>query len=346
MKIKTTPNLQKDASLASCNTFKLPVIARFFVEIQTMEELKALHQHPVWKNEEKLFLGAGSNILFTQEYFPGLVVKVNLSGIECIQENQHHAWIKAGGGENWHKLVLHSISQGYSGIENLSYIPGTAGAAPIQNIGAYGVELKDVLEELEAFHLSSGRKVVFKNHECDFGYRHSIFKDTLKNQYMICSITLKLNKYESCNIQYGEIQKTLTELGITEPDTKTISETITRIRKNKLPDPRQTPNVGSFFKNPFIPLHHFNQLKQEHPELPHYPLDENQVKVPAGWLIEKSGWKGKQKGHVGTYPKQALVIVNHDGKATGKAIIEFAHEIQNAVKTAFGIELVPEVTII
>lgn len=342
----TLLNIQTDVSLASCNTFKLPVIARSFVEIQSIEALSALYQHPVWETPEKLFLGSGSNILFAKDHFPGLVVKVNIAGITCIQENDQHAWIKAGGGENWHSLVRHSISQGYSGIENLSYIPGTAGAAPIQNIGAYGVELKDVLEELEAFHLTTGKLVTFKNHECDFGYRHSIFKQDLKNQYMICSITLKLNQYESHNIQYGEIQKTLAELGITQPSTSVISDIITQIRKNKLPDPTELPNVGSFFKNPFISIDHFNQLKCEHPELPHYPVNEEHVKVPAGWLIEKAGWKGKEQGHVGTYHKQALVIVNHDGKATGKAIVEFAHAIRNEIKQMFGIELVPEVTII
>lgn len=338
--------LHTNTSLAPYNTFKLPTIARFFVEIQSIEMLTALYQHPVWETQEKLFLGAGSNILLAKEYFSGLVVKMNIPGIACIKENDQHAFIKAGGGENWHAVVLHCIAQGYFGIENLSYIPGTAGAAPIQNIGAYGVELKDIFEELEAFHWRTGQFITFKNHECNFGYRHSIFKEAFKNQYLICSITLKLNKTESYQIQYGEIKKTLTELGITQLSTKAISDTIIQIRKNKLPNSDEFPNVGSFFKNPFISMDHFNQLKREHPELPHYPVCTEQVKIPAGWLIEKIGWKGKQQGNVGTYHKQALVIINHEGRATGKAIAEFAQTIIEEVKQVFGIVLMPEVSII
>ncbi len=347
MSPKKTPfTLHSNADLTHYNTFKLPVNAHAFVEIHSFDQLVALYHHPAWKTEKKLFLGSGSNILFANTHFPGLVVKVNIPGITCIKEDDEHAWIQAGSGVNWHSLVQYCIKQGYSGIENLSYIPGTAGAAPIQNIGAYGVELKDTFETLEAFHLIEGKRVVFNKDACEFGYRHSVFKERLKNQYMICSITLKLNKKHSFNIQYGDIQKTLTEFGITEPKPHTISEAITHIRKNKLPDPSHFPNVGSFFKNPYIPIEQFNQLKAVYADIPHYPIDETQVKIPAGWLIEKVGWKGKTHQHVGTYHKQALVIINHEGKGSGQSIIEFSNQLKQEVLHVFGITLAPEVTII
>ena len=338
--------IHSHSSLSTLNTFKLPVIADALVEIKSIQELLEAFQHSIWKTENKFFLGGGSNILFAKETFPGLVVNVKIPGIEKLKESEQHVWIKAGAGVNWHTFIQHCISQGYSGIENLSYIPGTVGAAPIQNIGAYGIELKDVLEELEAFHIETGQFVTFKNHDCEFGYRSSIFKHRLKNQYMICSVTLKLNKFESFHIDYGEIQNTLKQLDIEQLNTQKISQVITYIRQNKLPDPEKLPNVGSFFKNPFISTQHFNHLQTQHSTLPHYPINAEEVKVPAGWLIEKAGWKGKKIGHVGTYEKQSLVIVNHDGKATGQQIAEFSQVIQHEVRQMFDIELIPEVTII
>jgi UDP-N-acetylmuramate dehydrogenase len=342
----STPSIQSNVSLKALNTFQVSCIARYFTQIQSTDELKALAQHPLWKTEKKLFLGGGSNLLLSKAQFSGMVVNTHIQGIQKIKEDKQHVWLKVGAGENWHPFVQNCITQGYFGLENLSYIPGTVGAAPIQNIGAYGVEIKEFLESVEYFNLQKNTLETLANHECQFAYRDSIFKHDLKDQCMITSVIVKLNKTENFRTEYGEIQNVLKQRNIRKLSAKIISDVITDIRKQKLADPAQFPNAGSFFKNPIIPLKHFKTLKEQHPEIPHYPINQEQIKIPAAWLIEKIAWKGKKIGNVGTYPNQPLVIVNYNGKGTGEEIKEFANYIQKNVKETFAIQLTPEVRII
>ncbi|MDX1618663.1 MAG: UDP-N-acetylmuramate dehydrogenase, partial [Balneolaceae bacterium] len=277
--------------------------------------------------------------------YKGLVLHIAIGGIEKIEEDDRHVWIRTGAGENWHRLVRYCVDRGWGGIENLSLIPGTVGAAPIQNIGAYGVELQEVFESLEAINVQNGEAETFSKSRCRFGYRDSIFKRELKGKYVVTRVVLRLSKQPVLNTSYGAIESMLKEKGIEDPDIRDISDIVIEIRESKLPDPAKVGNAGSFFKNPVIDLDRYRQLKREYPSMPGYSLDGNRIKVPAGWLIEEIGWKGKTVGNTGTYRQQALVIVNHGG-ATGEEILELAQQIKESVAETFGIELVPEVNII
>jgi UDP-N-acetylmuramate dehydrogenase len=330
-------------SLKPLNTFGMDVIASQFVEITEASEISNLLKDPETKKLPRLILGGGSNILFTAN-FEGIVFRNRLKGIEVVQENEREVRIKAASGEIWHELVQYCIAHNYGGIENLSLIPGTVGAAPIQNIGAYGVELKDVFESLEALNLNDCTVRTFTAEECRFGYRDSIFKREAKDKYFILSVTLKLQKFPDINTTYGAIQKMLESWGITDPGIADVSEAVCTIRRSKLPDPAVIGNAGSFFKNPEIATELFSELKKQYPDIHGYPAPSG-VKVPAGWLIESLGWKGKRVGETGSHKDQALVLVNY-GHAKGAEVQALAMEIQRSVIDKYGIVLAPEVNII
>jgi UDP-N-acetylmuramate dehydrogenase len=337
-------DLKKDFSLKSYNTFGIDVKAAWFAEIDSTEQLQSLLTDPFYQGLPKLVLGGGSNILFTGD-FAGLVIKNNIKGIKVIAEDDDCVTIRTGSGEIWHDLVLYSIEKGYGGIENLSLIPGTVGAAPMQNIGAYGVEIREVFESLEAVSLLTGATETFNNEECRFAYRNSIFKNELKGRFIITSVTLKLSKKPAYNISYGAIQTTLAAMKVTELSLKAVSEAVCSIRRSKLPDPAVIGNAGSFFKNPEIEEVLFLKLKGEYPDIVSYRTVPGKVKVPAGWLIEKCGWKGKVFGNTGVHKDQALVLVNY-GAARGEEIKELAIQVRQSVMDKFGIELETEVNII
>jgi UDP-N-acetylmuramate dehydrogenase len=290
-----------------------------------------------------LILGGGSNVLFTKD-FEGIVLRNGLSGRELISEDEESAIVKGGAGENWHQFVLWCIASGFSGIENLSLIPGSLGAGPMQNIGAYGVELCEHFHSLQAYHIQEKEVHTFNLAECGFGYRESVFKRKLKNQYVIVSVNLKLNKKPNFRTTYGAIEQELEKMGITELSVQAVSDAVVNIRRSKLPDPAQIGNAGSFFKNPVIALSHFDELKLRYPDIVSYPAGENMVKVPAGWLIEKSGWKGKTIGNYGVHKLQALVLVNYGG-AKGQEILNLSTEIIEDISNKFGILLEREVNI-
>ena len=324
-------------SLEAYNTFGLDATARDFVTIESVSTLKkciASQRRPFF------ILGGGSNMLLTQD-LNATVLYNQILGKEIVKENKNHIWIKIGGGENWHSTVLWAVSLGYGGIENLSLIPGSVGASPIQNIGAYGVELKDIFYNLSAIELNTGDQRIFTKKECKFGYRSSIFKTKLKGQFFITDVTLKLSKKPTLNISYGAITKELQ--GIVSPTIVDVSQAIISIRQSKLPDPAVLGNAGSFFKNPVIPYNTYRELKTKFPKIVAYELEEG-VKIPAGWLIEQCGWKGKRIGNLGCYEKQALVIVNYGG-AKGTDLKQHALNVKKSVYSKFGILLQTEVNI-
>lgn len=337
-----TSILHPHASLKPYNTFGLDVQARWLMTLSGKDDLRALPA--VWNdNERKMVLGGGSNVLFTAS-FDGLVVLNRMKGLS-FSEDDGSVLVHAASGENWHELVMTCVSKGLGGIENLALIPGTVGAAPIQNIGAYGVELKDVFEELSAIDPETGEQHVFDKDNCMFGYRNSIFKHELKGRMLITGVTLRLHKEHKPSTSYGAISQVLEEKGITEPRIEDVAEAVISIRRSKLPDPADLGNAGSFFKNPEVARKHFEQLQLEFPEIPGYPLPGDLVKVPAGWLIETCGWKGRRFGNTGAHAKQALVLVNFGG-ATGTEIAEHAFRIIESVKERFQITLQPEVNIV
>lgn len=343
MKNNDTNTFQLNSSLKEFNSFGLEVFAEKFILLHTIENLQQLIHNGMLNGQQLLILGGGSNLLFTKD-FNGLVLKNELEGISILEEDANTCLVRAASGEAWHKLVMFCVEKNFGGIENLSLIPGTVGAAPIQNIGAYGVELKNVFEELEAINLQTGERKTFTKEECRFGYRDSIFKQELKNKYFIASVTIQLKKQPEFHISYGAIQQTLEKNGVTQLSVKAISDAVIEIRKSKLPDPAVIGNAGSFFKNPEIDAAHYEELKKDYPALPGYPSKEK-VKVPAGWLIEQCGWKGKRVGNTGAHKDQALVLVNYGG-ATGKEVFELAMQIQKSVKEKFKIEITPEVNIL
>jgi UDP-N-acetylmuramate dehydrogenase len=330
--------------LKSYNTLNISVCARSFAAVKTKRELKELLAHPETDIDTLFVIGGGSNILFTGDY-NGLILHVEIRGKEILRETDEYVWLKIGAGENWHQTVRYCVERGWGGIENLSLIPGTVGAAPIQNIGAYGVELEEVFEWLEAVNLETAEVKRFEKKECRFGYRDSIFKHKLKGKYVITDVVLKLSRHPKLNTSYGAIQAELKARGIEEPTIGDISDIVIDIRNRKLPDPEVLGNAGSFFKNPVVNKDVYRRIKNDHPNVPGYPAKDNEIKIPAGWLIEKAGWKGKMVGKAGTYEQQALVIVNHGG-ATGKEILKLAKKISKSVKKQFGISIVPEVNIV
>ena len=334
--------IKKNLSLQTYNTFGLPAKAANLIKINSEVQLKATLKLPY---QPVFILGGGSNMLLTKDV-AGLVLKNEIRGISVIRKNKETVALKIGGGENWHTFVLWCIKQGYGGVENLSLIPGTVGASPIQNIGAYGVELKDVFLKLDAIEIATGKKRTFTKEDCLFGYRDSVFKKTLKGQYFITAVYLQLtHRAHQLNMDYGAIKKILEERKIKSPTIKAISDAVIHIRATKLPDPADLGNSGSFFKNPEISRQQFEQLQKRFPAIVFYDLPNNQVKVPAGWLIEQCGWKGKRVGNTGAHAKQALVLVNY-GAATGQEIEALAYQIVDSVYKRFGIRLTPEVNII
>jgi UDP-N-acetylmuramate dehydrogenase len=336
-------NIQENISLKPYNTFGIDQNARFFTLADSVETLKYALS---WAREHDLcvlILGGGSNLLLTQD-FEGLVIKVELKGIELIRESEDHLWVKVGAGEVWHDLVSYTILRNWAGLENLSLIPGTVGASPMQNIGAYGIEIKEVFDSLEALNRSSLTLENFSREACQFGYRESIFKTSLKDKYVICSVTFKLNKHAEFHIDYGAIQEVLKQKGINELSIQAVSEAVVEIRKSKLPDPKSIGNAGSFFKNPTISETQFRRLQSQYPEIPGYPNPQG-IKVPAGWLIEQAGWKGYRADDVGVHAKQALVLVNY-GNGTGREIQLLSQKIQQSILEKFGIDLSPEVNFI
>lgn len=332
--------IEQNFDLSKLNTFGVKVFAKFFVEINSKQELEELFSLSEFKDNNKLFLGGGSNILFTQD-FNGIVVLNKLKGIEILSEDNNSVLVYSMSGEVWHDLVLFAVNREYWGIENLSFIPGTVGGAPMQNIGAYGAELKSTLESVEAYNVESGEKKIFSKEECLLGYRDSIFKNELKNKYFISAITLRLNKIENKNISYKILSDFLLKNKIEIKSVKDISDAVIEIRRSKLPDPKVIGNAGSFFKNVFVEREDLENLIKKYPNLPYFE-DGESVKIPAGWLIEECGWKGKRLGNVGVHDKQALVLVNYGG-ATGGEIKTFATQIINSVYEKFGFTLVPEV---
>ncbi len=336
-------NIIPDYDLTSLNTLGVHAKADFFVEISNEQDLKELFSSSEFRNQPKLFLGGGSNLLFTKD-FAGMVVLNKLKGIEILNEEGDTVLVKSMGGEGWQDLVIFTVLRGYWGLENLSLIPGTVGAAPMQNIGAYGVELKNVLENVEAFDVETGAKRIFSKGECELGYRESIFKNSLKGKYFISAITIKLSKVEKKNIGYKVLKEYLEKNNIEVKNPKDISDAVSEIRRSKLPDPKVLGNAGSFFKNVFVSEHKLNEILKQYPNVPYFGED-GVVKIPAGWLIEQSGWKGKRVGNVGVHDKQALVIVNHGG-ATGPEIQSLAMEIIGDVFSKFGLKLTPEVNFI
>jgi UDP-N-acetylmuramate dehydrogenase len=337
-------SIQKDFSLKKFNTFGIDAKAKFFIEISSIEELRNILQSPDYQGVNKLFLGGGSNILLTKNY-DGLVIKINIEGILVIKQDSENIWIKSGAGIIWHDLVMFCVANNYAGMENLSLIPGTVGAAPMQNIGAYGVEIKDIFEELEALNLETFEIEKFDLKTCNFGYRESIFKHEAKGKYVIVNVTFRLNKTPKFYVEYGAIKDTLSEMSIKELSIKAISDAVIHIRQSKLPNPAEIGNAGSFFKNPEISVTHFVTLKEKYPTIPSYPINETTVKVPAGWLIEQAGWKGKRLGEIGVHAKQALVLVNY-GNGKGLKIKELAEKIQESIFEKFGIKLSVEVNFV
>jgi UDP-N-acetylmuramate dehydrogenase len=334
--------IQQNISLRALNTFGIDAKAAFYTEVHSLEDLRQALASP---HKPILILGGGSNMLFTQD-FGGLVIKNGILGMKIVREYKNKVWIEVGAGEKWHDFVLWAVDKGFGGIENLSLIPGSIGAGPIQNIGAYGVELKDVLVKLKAMDLQTGQVKSFSNADCKFGYRESIFKKSEKGKYCITSVTFSLTKHKHrINFSYGDIQKTLEANGVHNPGISDISRAVVEIRTSKLPDPAKIGNSGSFFKNPETERSILEKIKKDYPQVPFFDLPDNRVKIPAGWLIEQCGWKGKRVGNTGSYERQALVLVNYGG-ATGQEVQQLAKDIIASVEQKFGVRLEAEVNLI
>lgn len=332
----------ENISLKKLNTFGIDAKAKLYTEISTENDFITLLSHEEYNQNKHFILGGGSNILLTAD-FDGLVIKNNIKGIKVIKEDENNIWVKANSGEIWHDFVLHCIAHNWGGVENLSLIPGTVGAAPMQNIGAYGVEIKDVFDSLSAIEKATSELKSFNTDECKFGYRESIFKNEIKGQFIITSVTFKLTKKDhALNVSYGAIKNTLDTIS---PTLKNISDVVIKIRQSKLPDPVEIGNSGSFFKNPTIDKLDFDKLKSKFKSMPGYQLPNNKMKVAAGWLIEQCGWKGKRLGNIGVHAKQALVLINY-GEGKGEDIKILAQKIQKSVVDKFDIKLHPEVNFI
>ena len=337
--------IQENISLKPYNTFGIDVTAQYFSSFTTINELEALLESiPSTLPDQLLLLGGGSNILLTKNV-KGLVLKNELRGIELVKETADYYYVKVGAGEVWHSFVQYCIDHNYAGIENLSLIPGSVGASPMQNIGAYGVEIKDVFEELEAWHIKGKHKQVFGLADCSFGYRESVFKTKYKNEFIILNVTYRLRKQPVFNTSYGAIEQELERMGVKDLSIQNVSQAVINIRSSKLPDPKEIGNAGSFFKNPTVSKFRWHVILEEHRDLVAYKVDDFHYKIAAGWLIEKCGWKGYRKGDAGCHAKQALVLVNY-GQAKGEEIIDLANQIIESVQKKFGISLEKEVNII
>lgn len=335
---------QKNISLKPYNTFGIDAKAAEFVEIKTEGKIVELIKSGVLAGKKSLILGGGSNIVFTQDY-DGLVVHMATKGIEFVEDQGETSLLAAQAGEVWSDFVHQTISQGYSGLENLAGIPGTVGAAPVQNVGAYGREAKDVIHSVKCYDIETGETRIFANEECRFGYRNSIFKQECADRYIVASVTFRLSKRHNPNIEYKALKDTLAGKGITNPTPREIAQTITEIRDAKLPKPEETGSAGSFFKNPVVSASLHDQIKEEHPNLVSFVVDDDHYKLAAGWLIEQCGWKGRGIGNAGVYAKQALVLVNNGG-CTGKEVTTLSNAIIADVEAKFGVTLTPEAIII
>lgn len=331
--------IEENYSLEKHNTFHLPVKTRWFMEYETEEELQRILQDEYFQECVSMHIGGGSNLLFINDY-NGIILHSRIMGMKVQEETDESVWLRVGAGERWDDVVAYAVSNGWGGIENLSLIPGEAGATAIQNIGAYGVEIKDVVETVETYNQLTFEKRIFTKEECGYGYRMSYFKDEQHDPYIVTYITIRLSKNPVYSIHYGNLQEELRQYP--EITLETIRQAIIKVRQEKLPDPEVYGNAGSFFMNPIITIEHFERLKKEYPDIPSYLASEGRIKIPAGWLIERCGFKGKRHGEVGVYEKQALVLVNLGG-AQGYEIALVAESIRTAVNDRFGIELVPEV---
>lgn len=335
--------IQRNISLKPYNTFGLAAMAKFFCEINSIDDLRLALQDE--KHPKKFIISGGSNMLITSD-LNALVLHINIKGIEVVKEDEDTVTIKVMAGENWHEMVLWTLDNNYGGLENMSLIPGSTGTAPIQNIGAYGVELKDTFISCEAMNVETQNLRIFSKEDCQFGYRDSYFKNEGKGKYIITSVTFNLTKNNhKKNTSYGAIEAELEKEGISDPSIKEISNAVIAIRQSKLPDPKMLGNSGSFFKNPIIRASEFHTFTKNHSEAPYYKVSKDAYKIPAGWLIEQCGFKGKRFGDAGIHKNQALVLVNH-GNATGKEILELAYRIIGEVEKKFGIQIAPEVNII
>jgi UDP-N-acetylmuramate dehydrogenase len=336
--------ISSNTSLKVFNTFNIEASTKYFTELNSISDIHELMLSNEFKKNDNLILGGGSNVLFTKD-FNGLVIKNAIKGIEIIKEDDDLVLVKCYAGENWHEFVTWCINKNYGGLENLSLIPGCTGASPMQNIGAYGVEIKDIFFDLEAINLFTGELTVFNKTDCQFGYRESVFKKQLKNQYLITSVTFQLTKKPVFNIEYGAIKQELDKMNIKELSIKAISDAVISIRSSKLPNPKIIGNAGSFFKNPEVSVETYNRLKSEFPNIVAYPLDNSNYKLAAGWLIEQSGLKGMRIGDAGVHNLQALVLVNY-GNAKGNDIFNLSTEVLEKVKDKFDVDLEREVNII
>lgn len=334
----------KNISLKPFNTFGIDVTAAFFTEITSLELLQEALHYANEKNMRTLILGGGSNVLFTQD-FDGLVIKNSIPAIKILEETEQHVYVNAGGGVLWHEFVLFCLRNDYAGVENLALIPGCVGASPMQNIGAYGVEIKEVFHDLNALNRFDFSQQKFNNSECKFGYRESIFKNQYKDEFVITDVTYRLNKKPQFKIEYGAIRQQLETDGVKDLSIQAIANAVITIRSSKLPDPKVMGNAGSFFKNPSIPLTEFEHLKEKFPQIAGYPNSDGSVKIAAGWLIEQCGFKGLRRGNAGVHDKQALVLVNH-GNATSSDILQLCSDITSVVFEKFGVPITPEVNII
>jgi len=336
--------IKNNYPLKSLNTFNINVDGKYYTEVASVDDIREAVGFANERNLPVLLLGGGSNILF-MDNFSGLVVKVNIGGKEVIKETNDHIFVKAGAGENWDEFVKYCVDRGFAGIENLSLIPGNVGASPIQNIGAYGVELKDHFDSLEYYHFEQDKIITFRSEDCQFGYRNSIFKNELKGKGVILSVTLRLDKEPSIRAEYGSIKDELASLKVTDYTIAAIRQAVINIRQSKLPDPAVLGNAGSFFKNPEVSREKFEALKRDFPGIVGYPVENGNVKLAAGWLIDQCGWKGYREGEAGIHKNQALVIVNH-GNAKGKEIFNLSEKVLQSVADKFGVELVREVNVV
>jgi UDP-N-acetylmuramate dehydrogenase len=337
--------IDQNISLKPYNTFGIHVTAKHFAKFTSVDDLAELFTSRFLREKEApLIMGGGSNILLTHDY-SGVVAKNEMYGIEVVSQDEEHVYVRAAAGENWHRFVLYCLENNFAGVENLSLIPGNVGASPMQNIGAYGVEIKDVFYSLEAFNIKEKKIQNFSADDCQFGYRESVFKRKLKGQFVITAVTFKLNKNPHFNTSYGAIQQELDKMNVKELSIAAISQAVINIRQSKLPDPKEIGNAGSFFKNPTIVKNQFEELKKAFPSIVGYPAADDEIKVAAGWLIEQCGWKGYRKGDAGCHAKQALVLVNY-GEAKGSEIYELSTEIMKSVESKFGILLEREVNVL
>jgi UDP-N-acetylmuramate dehydrogenase len=336
--------LLRDADLRPLTTFGVPARAAYLGRFDDADQLRTLLSLPALHGVPHMVLGGGSNVLFTRDY-EGAILLNEVPGIAVVHEDSDHVWVRAGAGVTWHELVRWTVERGWGGLENLSLIPGKVGAAPMQNIGAYGVELKDHFHELEALRTSDGEVVTFDADACAFGYRESFFKREGRGHFVILHVTFRLDRSPALHLSYGTIRQELEKRGVHAPTVADVSAAVIAIRRSKLPDPAELGNAGSFFKNPVVPVELANRIRQAHPDLVSYPASEGMVKLAAGWLIERAGWKGHRANGHGVHKDQALVLVNHGG-ATGQAVYDLSEQILSDIRAKFGVDLEREVNII